>query len=40
MSLPVKTFIKSFKIWQNYGQESVAYILAHPVESSGVHKLE
>jgi len=28
--LPVN-FFKSVKIWQNYGYESVAHFLAHPV---------
>jgi len=30
-NLPVKKFLKSVKNWQNYGHESVAPFLAHPV---------
>jgi len=30
-NLPVKIFLKSVKIWQNYGRESVAPFLAHRV---------
>jgi len=30
-NLPVQKFCKSVKIWQNYGHESVAPFLAHPV---------
>ena len=31
-NLPVKKILKSVKIWQNYGHESVAPFLAHPVD--------
>jgi len=30
-NLPVKKILKSVKNWQNYGHESVAPFLAHPV---------
>ena len=30
-NLSVKTIFKSVKIWQNYGDESVAHFLAHPI---------
>ena len=31
-NLPVRKCLKSVKIWQNYGYESVAPFLAHPVD--------
>jgi len=33
-NIPLKIFLKSGKNWQNYGHESVAPFLAHPVVTS------
>jgi len=34
-NFPEKKFFKSVKIWQNYGRESVARFLVHPVYLAG-----
>ena len=39
-NLPVKNCFKSIKNWQNYGHESVAAFLAHPVDWDGRFGLE